>query len=127
MHYDLIIVGGGLVGASLAKALQHTTLKIALIEAKLPRDDDPRLFALNSSSCQLLQNLGLWPELQAAASPIQQVHVSYQTHFGAVRLNSDDVNLPSLGHVIPARIIEAVLHRALLSLPIIRRKMFLSI
>jgi 2-octaprenyl-6-methoxyphenol hydroxylase len=74
------------------------------------------LFALNTGSCQFLQGLGLWPQLAAYASPIHQVHVSHQGHFGAVRLNREDVELPSLGHVIPASYIEAALNEELLTL-----------
>lgn len=112
-HYDLIIVGGGLVGAGLAVALRHSGLKIALVDARLPSSDDPRLFALNSGSCQFLENLGLWQQLIPYASPIHQVHVSHQGHFGSVRLHREDVNLPTLGHVIPAHYIETALNQAL--------------
>ncbi len=111
--FDLVIVGGGLVGAGLAMALRHTELRIALVDARLANSHDPRLFALNSSSCQFLENLGLWPKLAPYATPIHQVHVSYQRHFGAVRLHREEVNLPSLGHVIPAHYIEAALNEAL--------------
>ncbi|MBV9576158.1 MAG: FAD-dependent monooxygenase [Gammaproteobacteria bacterium] len=116
MYYDLIIVGGGLVGAGLAAALRSSGLQIALIDARLPSNDDPRLFALSDSSCQFLKNLGLWPSLSAYAAPIRTVHVSYQGHFGAVRLRSEEVQLQALGHVIPARYIEAALHASLNSL-----------
>lgn len=116
MTYDLVIVGGGLVGAGLAAALQTSGLKIALIDARLPSSDDPRLFALNAGSCQFLDNLNLWNKLIPLASPIHQVHVSRKGHFGAVRLNRDDVHLPSLGHVIPARYIESALNDQLLTL-----------
>jgi 2-octaprenyl-6-methoxyphenol hydroxylase len=111
--FDLIIVGGGLVGAGLAVALQKTGLKMALIDARLPGSDDPRLFALNDSSCQFLKNLGVWSKLSMHAAPIREVHVSHQGHFGAVRLQSEEVNLPSLGHVVPARYIEAALNEEL--------------
>ena len=117
MRYDLIIVGGGLVGAGFAAALKPAGLRIALVDARLPSSDDPRLFALNASSCQFLSNLGLWPQLAPHAAPILQVHVSHQGHFGAVRMHHDDVNLPSLGHVIPARYIETALNDTLLTLP----------
>jgi 2-octaprenyl-6-methoxyphenol hydroxylase len=119
--YDLIIVGGGLVGAGLATALHQldhpSGLQIALIDASLPGSDDPRLFALNSTSCQFLENLRLWPRLVVHAAPIHQVHVSSQGHFGSVRLRREDVNLPALGYVVPARYIEAALNEALQSLP----------
>ena len=94
MRYDLIIVGAGLVGASLAIALQHSGLRIALIEAKLPQHNDPRLFALNECSCQFLKNLHVWEKLSAHAAPIQKVHVSHQGHFGVVRLTARDVEFP---------------------------------
>lgn len=113
MQYDLIIVGGGLVGASFVAALKRTTLRIALIDARLPSNDDPRLFALNASSCQFLANLDCWAQLKEHASPIEQVHVSHQGHFGAVRLHHQDVNLAALGNVVPARYIESALNDAL--------------
>lgn len=111
--FDIVIVGGGLVGASLAFALRHTTMKIALLEAKMPSNNDPRLFALNYSSCQFLKNMGVWPSLEMHAAPIHQVHVSHQGHFGSVRLNRDEIELDSLGHVIPAYQIETVLNKKL--------------
>lgn len=117
MRYDIIIIGGGLVGAGFAVALQSSDLRIALVDARLPANNDPRLFALNASSCQFLENLGFWADLKSHASPIHHVHVSHQGHFGAVRLHHDAVNLPELGHVIPAFHIEAALNAALIKLP----------
>jgi len=114
-HYDMIIVGGGLVGAGLAVALRDTNLKMALVDARLPDCNDPRLFALNAGSCQFLENINIWPQLAEYACPIHQVHVSHQGHFGAVRLRSEDVKLQSLGHVVPARYIESALNDALIS------------
>lgn len=117
LHYDLIIIGGGLVGAGLAAALQHTDLHIALIDARLPSSNDPRLLALNAGSCQFLENLGLWNKLAPHAAAIHQVHVSYQGHFGAVRLTREEAKLPLLGNVIPAYQIESTLNTALETLP----------
>src|SRR3990167_5701601 len=114
MHYDLIIVGGGLVGASLALSLRSLKWRIALIEATSARSDDPRLFGLTASSCQFLKNLNLWQQLADYATPIHQVHVSYQGCFGAIRLHHTDVHVPQLGYVIPARYIEAALHAELI-------------
>ncbi len=115
--YDLIIVGGGLVGAGLAVALHGTGLTIALIDARKPSSDDPRLFALNKSSCQFLENLGLWDALAKYAAAIKDVHVSHKGHFGAVRLRGHDVAAVALGHVIPAYKIETALNDRLLALP----------
>lgn len=114
-RYDFVIVGGGLVGAGLAAALRHANMTLALIDARLPSSNDPRLFALNASSCQFLANIGVWPQLISHASPIHQVHVSHRGRFGAVRLNREDVSADTLGHVIPAHFIETALNDLLLS------------
>lgn len=116
MYYDLVIVGGGMVGSSLAVALQHTNLQIALIDARIPNPQDERLFALNHGSCQFFANLGLWSQLKDQACAIHQVHVSKQKQFGAVRLRNDDVNLSALGCVIPAREVETLLYEKLSAL-----------
>lgn len=112
-QFDMIIVGGGLVGAGLALSLQQANLSIALVDARLPSNDDPRLFALNSHSCHFLQRLQLWEQLSPRATPIHQVHVSKRGQFGAVRLKHTDADLNSLGHVIPAHHIETVMNAAL--------------
>src|SRR3990167_7916432 len=117
MQVDLIIIGGGLVGAGLAAALRDTALRIALVDARIPEAKDPRLLALHHGSCLFLKNLGLWDQLVQDAAPIHQVHISYQGRFGAVRLDRNIVNLPALGHVIPAYLIEAALQRELQTLP----------
>jgi 2-octaprenyl-6-methoxyphenol hydroxylase len=114
LHYDVIIVGGGLVGASLALALRETALTFALVEARLPSANDARLFALNVSSVNLLKHIGVWPAVQAHASPIHHVHVSQRGHFGAVNLSAEEAGLGELGQVLPACHLEAALHEALL-------------
>lgn len=115
-HYDVIIVGGGLVGASAALALHQLGKHIALINAQAPTTKDARLFALNYRSCQFLAALNIWQDLVAYAAPIHAVHVSQQRQFGVLRLRGDDIGLKALGYVIPARHIEAALHQKISSL-----------
>lgn len=117
-HYDLIIVGGGLVGTGLFLALKrcNTPLRIALVDARLPQQNDPRLFALNMSSWQFLKNIGLAKALVPHASPIKSVHVSHQGKFGCVRLTHDDVGLPALGYMVKASQIEVAMHEAMTKL-----------
>jgi 2-octaprenyl-6-methoxyphenol hydroxylase len=117
MHYDLIIVGGGLVGSGLALALKNSGLAIALIDARLPTATDPRLFALSAGSCAFLSNLGVWSALSPHAAPIHQVHVSHRGHFGATRLNREEAGLAELGNVVPAAQIEQVLYQAVAEAP----------
>lgn len=117
MRYDIVIIGGGLVGTGLAAALRDSGLRVALIDARMPSNNDHRLFALSASSCQFLQNLNVWEKLATRAAPIHQVHVSRQGRFGAVRLKREEVRVTALGHVIPAREVETVLNELVLALP----------
>jgi len=80
-HYDLIIVGGGMAGASLAIALSGRGLKLALVEAAMPTVDsvpnyDDRAIALAWGSSRIFSGLGLWQDISARAQPIREIHVS---------------------------------------------------
>jgi 2-octaprenyl-6-methoxyphenol hydroxylase len=120
MKFDLIIVGGGMVGAALACALRESNLKIALIDAAPASFNDPRLIALNHSSCNLFQNLNLWSQLQPYAAAIHEVHASYRGHFGTTRITAAEMNLKTLGHVVPAKFINSVLYDALKNIEVFR-------
>ena len=91
MNVDVAIVGGGLVGASLAVALAPTGLKVALIEgvspdaAAQPSFDD-RTTALGNGTRRSFEALGLWPQIAPQAAPIRQIHVSDAGRFGFARL-----------------------------------------
>lgn len=114
MQYDIIIIGGGMVGASLACALQNTNLRIALVDATpLQAHADHRLIALNYSSYVLLNNLGIWQDLSSHAAPIQQVHISDRGHFGKIRLKAEEVGVQALGYVVPAQEINSALNRTI--------------
>lgn len=115
--FDLVIVGGGLVGASFAAALRALPLRIALVDATPVQQQDQRLFGLNYSSCQLLKNIGLWHHLKTSLEPIHSVHISNHGRFGAVRLHREDVSLPFLGHVVPAHYIEKAFREILSTQP----------
>jgi 2-octaprenyl-6-methoxyphenol hydroxylase len=108
--FDVIIIGGGLVGASLACALAPLRLKIALIEAVEPRaaaqpSYDDRTLALSASSCRILQGLGAWPLLEQNATPIREIQVSERGRPGRVVLNPRELSLDRFGHVVEARVL----------------------
>lgn len=118
MQYDIMIIGSGMVGASLACALRETNLRIALIDASpLSMPDDPRLIALNDNSYCLFKNLGIWENLIDDAAPIKQVHVSDRGHFGKVRITATELGLLNLGYVVPAKNINAALEKTLEQCP----------
>lgn len=115
---DVAIVGGGLVGASLAIALQPLGLTVALIEsvtadaATQPSFDD-RTTALGNGTRKVFESLGLWAELACEAAPITRIHVSDAGRYGFARLEADEHDLEAFGYVITNRTIGAVLRRKL--------------
>jgi len=113
---DVLIVGGGLVGASLAIALDGAGLSVALAEAAAPRVDeqpsyDERNLALARASVNALEALGVL-DASTPATPIRRIHVSRRGDFGAARLDAAELGLPPFGAVLPARELgNALLHR----------------
>lgn len=114
---DILIVGGGLVGASLAIALDQAGCKASMVEAAAPRTDaqpsyDERNLALARASVNGLQALGVWAHAGAGATPIRHIHVSRTGEFGSTRLDADRLGVGALGWTLPARVLGAgLLHR----------------
>lgn len=116
--FDLIIVGGGMVGASLACALKNSHLNIAIIEAFPVHSDqqpsyDDRCIALAYGSQRIFESIGLWSQLASHSTAITDIHISDRGHFGVTRLSANDENVPALGQVISARAMGKVLNHAL--------------
>ncbi|MBA4501615.1 2-octaprenyl-6-methoxyphenyl hydroxylase [Marinobacterium marinum] len=112
-QYDLIIIGGGMVGASLAAALLPTArdlgLKMALIEAQpLPTAGAPvftpsydaRSTALAQGVRTLYRRMGVWSALTEHLTSINSIHVSDRGRFGTTRLQAEDEGVPALGYVV---------------------------
>lgn len=112
---DILIIGGGLIGAALMLALNNLGYRTLLVEAKPfaeePLDFDARSLALAPSSQRILQNLGLWSGLQPFVTPIESIHVSEAGRFGATRLESGPEE--SLGYVVEIQHLQAAFHHAL--------------
>ncbi len=119
-HYDLIIVGGGMVGASLASALKHLSLRIAVLEARpvdtrLTPSYDARAIGLSYGSKTILETLGHWDALSPLATEIKTIHVSHKGHFGAVRFDDNSAEQPAYGYVVEAQSLNKVLTEACLA------------
>jgi 2-octaprenyl-6-methoxyphenol hydroxylase len=115
---DVVIVGGGLVGASLALALSQLNLRIALIEATMPSvgahpSFDDRTTALSNGSKRIFQALEVWPLIEREATPIRRIHVSDQGRFGFARISAEEQGLDALGYVVTNRVMGAALWRRL--------------
>lgn len=119
--YDMIIVGGGLVGTSLIAALQCKPLKIALLEQHLPdfstkTKRDSRPISLSVGSVRILKTMGIWTALEKFASPINTVHVSEQGRLGRIRFEASDYEVPALGFVVPFDQLQKALYHRISSL-----------
>jgi 2-octaprenyl-6-methoxyphenol hydroxylase len=112
--YDLIIAGGGMVGASLAHALVGAGLHVAVVEPVPPAADvqpsyDDRAIALAYGTRRILEGLGAWAALAPHAEPIRRVHVSERGWFGFTHLDARDEGAEALGYVVTARDLGAAL------------------
>lgn len=119
--YDLIIVGGGMVGASLAVALKDSGLSIAIIEAfswksKQQPSFDDRSIALSYGSKKILEGMSLWSTLKERCQPINTIHISDRGRFGATRLHHHEERVEALGYVIENRVMGEVLQSEIQSL-----------
>lgn len=114
--YDLVIVGGGMVGASLAVALEHSGLSIAIVEAfawsseQQPSFDD-RSIALSYGSKKILDAMQVWPDIKNRCQPIKTIHVSDRGYFGVTRLYHREEKVEALGYVIENRVMGEVLQK----------------
>lgn len=109
--YDLIIVGGGMVGATLACSLGNTALKIAVIEGNPPppfAPDQPldlRVSAISIASRRILESVGAWVNIaEMRLCPFRRMKVWEMTD--GTEFRSRDLNYPELGYIIENRLIQ---------------------
>jgi 2-octaprenyl-6-methoxyphenol hydroxylase len=104
---DVLVVGGGLVGASLAIALDRIGVDVGLVEATpagaLPSVFDQRNLSFAEATVNALQALGVLPLLRRPGAPIRRIHVSRRGDFGRVRLEAADYGRAEFGQVVVAR------------------------
>ncbi len=121
-HYDVIIVGGGLVGLVLAHALAQATMTVAVIESKQPPLDwsasqlDARVSAVNLASTRILQNLNVWQALRSQAiSPLRKMIVWDSRGGGEIEFDSATIGVAQLGSIVENREMIRVLWQQLQS------------
>lgn len=118
--YDIIIVGAGMVGATLACALGQQGFQIALIEAYKPDFDwptdsaDQRVSAITRASQNIFESIGVWESMiQQRVSPYREMRVWDATGSGAIHFDSADLGVPLLGHIVENRVTVFALHKQL--------------
>ncbi len=113
---DIIIVGGGMVGACMALAAAREGFQVTLLEPRQPSlewtgdDFDIRVSALTRTSETILRNLDVWQGMQQRrVTAYENMHVWDRKGFGEVHFAAEDVGAPNLGHIVENRVIVASL------------------
>ena len=99
--YDIVIVGGGPIGAAVAIALRGGGLTVLVLEARADggNSNDARTLAMSYGSRLILERLGIWSQIEPV-TPIESIHVSQRGGFGRTLLSAQEVDLPALGYVV---------------------------
>ncbi|WP_008313608.1 FAD-dependent hydroxylase [Leptolyngbya sp. PCC 6406] len=92
-HYDVVIVGGGIVGLTLAHALGQSGLNLAIVEAQTPAQaaSRQRAYAFSPTSADIFRQLGLWEQVSPHLTHFQQVQLSDGDHPIVVRFSPADL------------------------------------
>ncbi len=110
-HYDIVVVGGGMVGASFACALTDAVddnkfsvlvVEAAAFDKNLAKKSsfDARSTALAHGSKRIFHKIGLWQQLENVATAINEIHVSDKGRLGSVQLSSEEQEVDALGYVL---------------------------
>ena len=118
MDVDVAIVGGGMVGASLALGLRGLGVRVLLIEGVAPGSAmqpsfDDRTTALGNASRRIFESLGVWNEIAPQVAAIRTIHVSDAGRFGFARLRAAEQGIDAFGYVVANRVLGAALWKEL--------------
>ena len=118
MQVDVAIVGGGMVGASLALGLRGLGLSVLLVEGVAPGSSsqpsfDDRTTALGNASRRIFASLGVWSDIAPQAAGIRTIHVSDAGRFGFARLRAEEQGIDAFGYVVANRVIGTALWKKL--------------
>lgn len=127
-EWDVLIVGGGMVGAALALALADVPWRVAVIEQQAPtetvlpaqaqdvNDFESRVSAITEASRRLLAALGAWPDHPRICA-YRQMQVWDGDGSGQIAFDAADLHLPNLGHIVENRLIQGALLERLQATP----------
>ena len=117
---DVVVAGGGMVGAATALALSREGLEVAVVEAREPAPWNPdaevdlRVVALAPSSARLLDEIGAWEPIAAGrAHAYRHMHVWDAAHGAALDFDAADLDHESLGWIVENSLVQHVLWQAL--------------
>ncbi|SLM63862.1 MULTISPECIES: 3-demethoxyubiquinol 3-hydroxylase [Dickeya] len=123
MHFDAVIVGGGMVGAAAALGLAQGGLQVAVLEQGAPAAfvagsvPDVRVSAIGQSSVRLLEQLGVWPQvLQMRSVPYRRLE-TWEWENAQVKFDASELNLSELGFMVENRVLQLALWQSLMQAP----------
>lgn len=116
-QFDVVVVGGGMVGSALALALGQQNFKVLLLEKKAvdtqwsaTQPYQPRVSALTRASENMLRNLDAWNGIEARrCHPFNSMHVWDEASVGEVHFGASDIGEPNLGHIVENDVVQAAL------------------
>jgi 2-octaprenylphenol hydroxylase len=129
-HFDIVIAGAGIIGATMALALADTGLQILLLDARpeSPATDrnadqfDPRVSAITHASQRLFESLGAWSAMQQRLCAYTHMHVREADGTGQIDFDASEIHAESIGHIIENSVIVAALEQSLSGIANINRR-----
>jgi 2-octaprenyl-6-methoxyphenol hydroxylase len=115
LGFNVIIVGGGIVGATLAACLKNTGLRLAIVEAQ-PFEvvtQRQRAYAMSPLSQRIFQDLGIWEAIAPRSGHYRQIQLSDENFTGVVQFSRQDLQRDFLGFSGQHRVILETLHASL--------------
>lgn len=119
MHYDAIVVGGGMVGVAAALGLAQQGFQVAVVEQEMPTPFDAvsppdlRISAIGYASVALLKELGAWPRVQQMRSAPYRRLETWEWANARVVFDAADIHLPELGFMVENRVLQLALWESL--------------
>jgi len=119
---DVVIVGGGIVGLTLALALADSALQVVVVEAQSLRGvaARPRAYALSVTSADIFKGLGLWPQIGPQVTPFQRVRLVEGDHVQAVDFWPSDLNTEAVYYGADHGVLITALQQAVMATPNLR-------
>ncbi|MEM9001949.1 MAG: FAD-dependent hydroxylase [Cyanobacteria bacterium P01_F01_bin.86] len=120
-HYDLIIVGGGIVGLTLASALRSSGLKLAIVEAQTPIQaaSRERAYAFSLTSGEIFKRLGLWSDVAPRITHFDRVCLSDADYTTTVNFRPQDLGTEAVYYAAEHRVLMEALQASLVDCPTI--------
>ncbi len=122
-NFDVVVVGAGIVGLTMAMALSDSGLDVAIIDEN-PEDQslteapELRVSAINLASQRIFENLGVWQDvLKQRLQPYQAMQVWDQDSFGKIDFSHTDVDQKSLGSIVENKVLRNALLNSVSALP----------